>query len=209
QVTNGVPNISYLWNTGDTSPDLNNLYSGTYVLTVIDGNNCTGIDTAILIDPVPLVLTIDSIVIYDVFTTPSGGLMPYYFQWVRNTVVESTNEDPINLPPGIYIVTLSDSLGCKTTDTIQIDINTSLEIGHNDLTVKVYPNPSSGEFKIQSEETILWLRLWDLRGRLVYEKQARDKNIYLNLQELSSEKYLVEIELLDGKKQYLPIQITK
>lgn len=44
----GIPPYSYLWNTGDTVPDLFNLGAGTYTVTVTDGMGQTDTETYVL-----------------------------------------------------------------------------------------------------------------------------------------------------------------
>jgi gliding motility-associated-like protein len=50
-VSGGTTPYSYLWNTGDISPNLNNLTEGTYYLTVSDANSCVDVGMGILYDP--------------------------------------------------------------------------------------------------------------------------------------------------------------
>ncbi len=42
-VTGGTPPYSYLWNTGDMTPTITGLASGTYTVTVTDANGCSDI----------------------------------------------------------------------------------------------------------------------------------------------------------------------
>ncbi len=44
-VTGGNPPFTYSWNTGQSSATIKNLFSGNYILTVTDANNCRHIDT--------------------------------------------------------------------------------------------------------------------------------------------------------------------
>lgn len=44
-VVGGTPGYTYSWNTGDTTPDLMNIGAGTYILTVVDSNGCSVMDT--------------------------------------------------------------------------------------------------------------------------------------------------------------------
>lgn len=50
--------------------------------------------------------------------TPNGGTGPFTYTW--NTVPVQTSQTATNLPPGQYIVTVADSLGCTTIDTIVV-----------------------------------------------------------------------------------------
>jgi gliding motility-associated-like protein len=48
--------------------------------------------------------------------TPVGGTGPFTYTW--NTTPVQTGQTANNLPPGQYIVTVTDSLGCTFTDTV-------------------------------------------------------------------------------------------
>jgi len=48
--------------------------------------------------------------------TQATGPMSYSYQW--NTVPPSSNDTAFNLAAGVYQVTVSDTLGCATTDTV-------------------------------------------------------------------------------------------
>ncbi|MBK6786073.1 MAG: PKD domain-containing protein [Saprospiraceae bacterium] len=41
KVIGGTTPYTYLWNTGDNSPNLQFLNAGTYTVTITDQNNCT------------------------------------------------------------------------------------------------------------------------------------------------------------------------
>lgn len=44
-VTGGNPPFTYSWNTGQSGSSISNLFSGNYILTVTDANNCSQTDT--------------------------------------------------------------------------------------------------------------------------------------------------------------------
>jgi hypothetical protein len=43
--TSGTPPYTYLWNTGATTSTITNRPAGTYTVTVIDANGCSGTGT--------------------------------------------------------------------------------------------------------------------------------------------------------------------
>ncbi len=49
---------------------------------------------------------------------PQGGTGPFTYVW--NTVPPQTGQTATNLPPGVYTVTVSDSLGCSHTDSVTV-----------------------------------------------------------------------------------------
>ena len=50
-VQGGIPNYSYLWDTGDITEDLTNIGADTYVVIVSDGNFCTDTATIVVTEP--------------------------------------------------------------------------------------------------------------------------------------------------------------
>lgn len=50
--------------------------------------------------------------------TPNGGTGPFTYNW--NTVPVQNTQTANNLPPGQYVVTVTDALGCSTIDTIVV-----------------------------------------------------------------------------------------
>jgi len=122
-VTGGTPGYTYLWSNGATTQDLSSLGDGTYVVTVTDSHGCTAVISAIIVNPTALNSsfivknpscngftdgTIDLI--------PSGGYLPYTFQWSNGT----STEDQIGLDSGTYIVTITDSRGCSRVDSAHL-----------------------------------------------------------------------------------------
>jgi hypothetical protein len=120
--TGGVEPYSFSWNTGATTEDLNAITADGYILTVTDSNNCAMMDTFILSQPVPLVLSAavtnatcnGNLGSIDV--TAGGGTGPYSFSWSSG---EST-EDISGVPAGQYIIAVSDSNNCMISDTFMI-----------------------------------------------------------------------------------------
>lgn len=130
-VTGGVPPYSYEWSNSDTTLDIKDILSGTYVLTVTDSIGCTatrsvvvGIDSNNRLMPV-----VDSVIASScaasndggIYVTTSGGKKPYSFMWSDNSVTE----DITNRNAGSYTLTVTDSLGCtaQVTATVPVDTN--------------------------------------------------------------------------------------
>jgi SprB repeat len=125
-VSGGVPGYTYAW-TGFPSTDdsLVNVPPGFYTVTVTDSNSCeaslgilvvseTVLSTASAIAPVGCENDSNAIAV----ATATGGTPPYSFSW--NTVPPQINDTATGLPAGFYIVTITDSTGCFTVDTVNI-----------------------------------------------------------------------------------------
>ncbi len=112
----GFP-IDYLWSNGATTQDISGLGTGSYSLTLTDTFGCIDsltqdINPAILLSEINLVAAVNcpggSDGILSVST--SGGTPPYNYIWNTGGMTSAIS----NLPAGIYIVTVSDQVGCLT-----------------------------------------------------------------------------------------------
>ncbi|MFQ5447786.1 MAG: gliding motility-associated C-terminal domain-containing protein, partial [Saprospiraceae bacterium] len=94
-----------------------NLAPGTYSVTIVDGATGPDLqDTTFSVEVNTVVLTIDPVQSFPATPTqngkikivPQGGAIPYDFQWSNG----STAQDPTNLPPDTYDLTICDANGC-------------------------------------------------------------------------------------------------
>ena len=123
----GVPPYSYLWTTVPTndSATVHNLGPGGYIVYVTDANGCKDTASVTILQPDAIVLALTStdITVYQAndgtaTATVTGGTEPYTYSW--NTDPPQSDATAINLPPGTYEVIVTDSAGCKVSDTISI-----------------------------------------------------------------------------------------
>ncbi len=118
--TNGTGLYSYAWSNGDSTSTIFNLEDGMYHLSVTDALGCSFIDSFELNNPIPLFL--------DLFSTPAtcnginngfidstfvGGTGPLTLTWGHGS-------DRFSLAPGTYTATVTDSLGCMISDTVEV-----------------------------------------------------------------------------------------
>ncbi len=117
-VTGGVPPMSYQWNNGSTSEDLQALGSGNYLVNVTDNNGCTSNASATLTAPPAISLTenhrnescngsSDAVINLAVY----GGTPSYQFVWSNS----ATTQNIANIPVNTYGVTVTDSKGCAAS----------------------------------------------------------------------------------------------
>ncbi|HNG88618.1 MAG TPA: SprB repeat-containing protein, partial [Saprospiraceae bacterium] len=114
-VSGGTPPYVYAWSNGPSIPDLSGLAPGTYTLTVTDQQGCTrtrsealGMKLDIAVLPAP---TCTPGATGSLDLTVSQGSGGYTFQWSNG----AAQEDLSDLPPGVYTVTVTESLGCTAT----------------------------------------------------------------------------------------------
>ncbi|MBE2208982.1 MAG: SprB repeat-containing protein, partial [Saprospiraceae bacterium] len=122
----GAPGpFTYTWshNAGLNSPTASSLNSGTYTVTVTDGNNCSAqISATVLLRPRPVlappVVTLaacmgntGSVQV----SVQSGGTAPFNYSWSHNAGLNSGLAS--NLPTGSYTCTVTDFYGCTAEVT--------------------------------------------------------------------------------------------
>jgi hypothetical protein len=124
QATGGTEPYSYEWSNGETTQTITNLDAGTYTVTVTDAlfAAATGTVTITSINPVnPNAFATDETGVdaNDGTATSAaiGGIAPYDYEWSNG---EST-QTIINLSPGAYTVTVTDSEGCTGTETVIVN----------------------------------------------------------------------------------------
>jgi len=154
-VTGGTLPYIYSWSNGivevSTSLDLTNMPLGIYILTVTDSNGCQSQTSPINIiggNPPTINTTNLSVVNANCNTingsisniSISGGVQPYSYQWTNNGTVVGTNLDLSLIDMGWYILTVTDSLGCSSTDSVFVDRDLINNILANDDYVTTQQN---------------------------------------------------------------------
>ncbi|KAB1156451.1 hypothetical protein F7018_11110, partial [Tenacibaculum aiptasiae] len=121
-VVGGKAPLTYLWNTGATSEDLNSIGPGNYDVTVTDANGCQAVANVTITEPPALSLTLLGSDLScggnngAINLTVTGGTPGYTYLWSNN----ETTEDITGLSPGTYSVTVTDNNGCQETEQITL-----------------------------------------------------------------------------------------
>ncbi len=130
-ILTGVPAntpYSFEWNTGDTSASLVNLDSGTYIVTITNLNSgCTRERTYQLLRQYPSFylsssLNCNGTTIFQV----TGGTPPFTLTWsgpVSGSQPFPASPLTVDLPPGLYTMTIQDGFGQAYTQLVTIDPN--------------------------------------------------------------------------------------
>lgn len=142
--SNGIGSYTYSWSTGDILSAISNLDEGTYRITITDSLGCNVVDSVQILRDTNIVIN-DSIMYKDAMcainngyaiSIPDGGYAPYSFSWSNGY----SNDTISDLAPSTYYLTITDSLGCVTTDSIVIALG--------------YNNTISADFAMDSLEIL-------------------------------------------------------
>jgi len=120
--------------------------------------------------------------------TITGGSEPYTINW-------SNNQHSLiitDLSAGLYSVAVIDDNGCMATGFAEVQVVS--EISFSDInTLSIYPNPSDGNFFIESDELIKSVKIFDATGKLCVEQNTN--NSIVEIWEINtSGLYLICIE---------------
>jgi len=128
--TGGTTPYSYTWNDGQTTPTATGLATGTYMVTVTDGNNCTAMTSIAIVVPDMLTAVVSSVDASCVGNADgsataqaSGGTSPYAYLWDTGAASQTTAM-ATGLAAGTYTVTITDSNSCTVTASATIDNGT-------------------------------------------------------------------------------------
>lgn len=124
--TGGTAGYFYSWSPTapvQTNATASGLCSGNYVVSVTDANGCIASTVAAVAQPTVLTASISNVqpscnVCIGAATAAGiGGTAPYSYSWSGG----QTGPSPNNLCVGVQTVTVTDSKGCTTTQTVQIN----------------------------------------------------------------------------------------
>lgn len=129
----GTPPVSHFWSNGSIGAAQSNLAPGTYIITTVDGTNCSYSDTITIAPIASMALTaaVDDPLCFGIddgkiAVNVTGGAGSYSYLWSDGQ--NTSNAD--NLAPGNYFVTISDANSCQITENFTI-ANTPLDITIN------------------------------------------------------------------------------
>lgn len=119
----GVGPYTYLWSTGSTQQQLQNLPHGVYSITVTDANSCF-VDVNIVVDslaPLDVTATIDAETCVGnndgaINLNVNSGVAPYTFTWSNGFATQNGT----GLAPGNYNITVTDASGCVSTLSLMV-----------------------------------------------------------------------------------------
>ncbi len=132
--------------------------------------------------------------------TIDGGSSPFEYSWMLNGVVVSTEEDPTDLEPGDYTLSVIDIEGCEQNFG-PYTVGEMVSVGQlvHTNAVSISPNPTSAGITVSFEESPQFpveYTLWNASGQQIKVGQLFSVNStenYINLIDLSSGIYLLKL----------------
>jgi hypothetical protein len=121
----GTGNYTYNWSNGAVGANASFATGGSYTVTLTDANQCTASTNVTISQTTPpsLSASVSNHVLCHGASTGSAmavgqnGTLPYTYQWSNNTTGAILNQ----ATAGIYQVTLTDAIGCKSTASVIIN----------------------------------------------------------------------------------------
>ena len=134
QITGGTIPYSFLWSNGDTLATVEFLSASNYQVTITDFNNCETIENFIITEPDILILDYleTNTVCFgtsngSIDVSTFGGTTPFSFIWSNG----ETSEDLSNIPAGFYYLTVTDTLFCVNSISVEIMQNQQIDANFN------------------------------------------------------------------------------
>jgi hypothetical protein len=148
----GTGGLNFTWSNGMSGSSISNLIAASYGVTISDLNGCELTDSATLVDPMEMTLSLSSSNILcfgdsagDISAIAVDNQGPVSYAWSSgesNAVINS-------LPIGLYYVTATDSMGCLAIDSAELTEPTPLS-----LSVSVQNNLCFGDSSGQLSTTV-------------------------------------------------------
>jgi|GEM_PF-3051437 len=195
----GGGGLQYAWSTGDNTVSilLTPTATSVYTVTATDQNGCEGMaSTQVQVDPLPAVPTISQLG-SDLISTTG-----FSYQWTIGGVPipNATNQSYAPIQSGMYAVVVTNAAGCTSTSVPLNFTYVSLDVVIQETRLKLHPNPTRHEVRIELENPPLGRRtiqVYDLRGKPVLSEQTGEwegRNTHdMTLSELSAGIYWVRV----------------
>ena len=212
-VNGGTPPYIYEWSNGSTQPLLDGVASGYYTVSVTDADgNCTAVSGALVSGPLPYQFEILSITSASsgladgaIAIDFAGGAPPYSFSWLLDGNEVSTEQNPVGLYAGTYVLQVIDANGCTfESEDIELDALSQIDEIEDWLYVQLFPNPAHQFVNISwqsSSVEIQNLEVLSISGQRIIEQVVDDQkdNTTLDTSNLPSGMYIVRLNTGRGQ----------
>jgi hypothetical protein len=129
------------------------------------------------------------------FVSSSGGAAPYTYMW--NTIPAQHNDTATNLVPGqSYTVFIMDHNGCS--DTISVNIATSITTYGENKPIHIFPNPTTGILTIIGTAENQSMELSNCLGQMIDHRTIKSRTDQIDISSFENGVYLLKIFNSDG-----------
>jgi gliding motility-associated-like protein len=131
EISGGTVPYSFLWNTNQTTEDLENIPPGDYSVEITDANGCSIIKQFNIFRQEPLAIALEETTITDCFLKTvskqntaivTGGYLPYTYTWSDGLVSGIRDKIMTTTQTGSYILTITDGKGCEKSKSFFVDL---------------------------------------------------------------------------------------
>jgi hypothetical protein len=178
---------------------------GTYEVCVLDSNGCMASWSFDITQPDEIVITLDGMgdegadgTLGWIDVSVSGGTGEYEYTWELLGSFENwVTEDIEDLLTGTYVLSVLDENGCwVVSEEFLVDYDSVEELGEA-WSFEVYPNPSAGQFLLETSQqlTASVLSIYDGAGRVVWsdERAVLQGSQAIVVNELASGLYTIRV----------------
>ncbi|HOY38904.1 MAG TPA: T9SS type A sorting domain-containing protein [Bacteroidales bacterium] len=197
---NAVDNMTYLWNTGETTQEIIADNMGNYIVTITDEFGCSNSDSLFLtVLPVPVVdLGPDNTISED--QTVILGNYPGYasYLWSNEAVTDYIviNGAQLGVGEHLFWVLVTSANGCETYDEVLITVVEGIGVDPEMIAqLAVYPNPASAMLNIDfgsvtGEKAV---SLFDATGKTVLSEVTGSGLLKMDISSLQQGLYIIRI----------------
>lgn len=179
-----IPGYTYQWYRNDSVMDGETNYqldvniSGTYHVLVTSMHNCStrSMDIPVNVKPVHQVnLGPDTTIYYGQKVVLDAGYGADRYLWSTGDTTQTITVDSTVMGFGSRQFFLTANLGmCKTTDSVKVTHRpcTTIVPEQKQTFLNVYPNPSQGQFTLQTPRDFspeILVNIFDMSGKLLYQ----------------------------------------
>jgi len=210
-ILGGIEPYTYLWSNGSTLSCATDILNNINAVTITDAKNCPA--KFFLNYTPPEAMQIE----FKVINTHAGqqigsieakillgGTPPFNYYWTGPDGFTSNLKDLINLPIGIYCLTVTDANGCSEKKCTEVNLNVSTqslsEGGWN-----LFPNPAKYILYLQNPNNtssdINWEILDVNANVLIKGAKENSKNTVIDISQLYSGYYFIQIKDQSGRVQ--------
>lgn len=204
----GVGNYTYSWNNNVITSLNNNLSPGNYTVWVTDTTSCLLSSSAIITQPNPLTMEVDSIKIVDCFGANTGkatlaiagGTKPYLYSWSPAPVTYTPNPSGLlaqHLSANTYQLWITDKHNCQDSISFTISQIPQMVVTVADIESAFCDLPNGNA----------WIQVVGGNGNYTYSWNTNPSQTSAHLQNVAEGSYKVYITDQKGCKTSLVLSM--